>query len=297
MRTKLLHISRTYSANYASLLLGCDTLLLSSLAVPKAVATLMASVLSPGGVTWGRLGSQDHMFSLPITPTAHLGQRAIALGGHNSRLSHVSRAEPKGYAARHSLLESQHSVARTGSGNPFSLGATSHGFSHSGRHSTPPSLGPTTTPRQTPGRNGNSNRSTRRGSEAGSGFGDAGAVLHDPKAYSRRSSAHVNIDAYSNTVMSEVSSPLAGRESSLGGHESSYESSSSSQESESVGSLQPQLRVISLDQGSGRIISADAPRGSSRVLAWHPSGMGGLEDQPFLAPSDRSTTSASKPCH
>lgn len=268
--------------------------------------------LAPGGVTWGRLGSQDHMFSLPITPTAHLGPRAQASGGHrgdpgghNSRLSHVSRAEPKGYAARHSLLETQHSFARTNSGNPFAPGATTHAFSHSGRHSTPPSMGPTPNPRQTPGRNGGSNRSSHRGSDAGSGFGDAVAALHGSKSYSRTSTAHVNVDAYSNIGLSEVSSfggresslgggesSLAGRESSLGGRESSYvSSSSSSQESESHGSVQLPLRVISLDQHSGRIISADSPRGSSRVLAWHPSSMGGPEERHV---SDRSATSASE---
>ena len=221
------------------------------------------------------------MFSLPITPTAHLGQRPFALGGQNSRLSHVSRAEPKGYAARHSLLESQHSAARTTS---FSPSAT-HGFSRSGRHSTPASLAPT--PRQTPSRNGNSNRSTpRRGSEAGSGFADTGNVQHGAKVYARSSTAHVSVDAYSNMGMSEGSS--------VGGRESSYVSSSSSQESESHGSGQRQLRVISLDPESGRIISGASSRESSRVLAWHPSGIGGLEDHPMLAPSDRSATSASE---
>lgn len=228
------------------------------------------------------------MFSLPITPTAHLGQRPFALGGHNSRLSHVSRAEPKGYAARHSLLETQHSAARTRSGNPFSPGAT-HAFSRSGRHSTPASLAPSPTPRQiqTPGRNGNSNRSTpRQGSEAGSGFGDTGNVSRGAKVYARSSTTRVSVDAYSNMGMLEGSS--------AGGRESSYVSSSSSQESESDGSNQRQLRVISLDQESGRIISAASPRGSSRVLAWHPSGMGALEDHPNLAPSERSATSASE---
>ena len=261
------------------------------------------------------------MFSLPITPTAHLGQRAFATGGprgdpggHNSRLSHVSRAEPKGYAARHSLLETQHSIARLSSGNPFSPGATMHAFSHSGRHSTPPSLSPTPNPRQTSGRNGGSSRSSHRGSEAGSGFGDTATMGHGSKAYSRSSTVHVNVDAYSNMGMSEVSSfggqesSLGGRESSLGGHESSfgkhesslggressYVSSSSSQESESHNSVEPQLRVISLDQDSGRIVSADSPRGSSRVLAWHPSSTGGLEDRLALAPSDRSATSTSQ---
>ena len=252
------------------------------------------------------------MFSLPITPTAHLGQRAFAMGGpkgdpggHNSRLSHVSRAEPKGYAARHSLLETQHSFARLNSGNPFS---------HSGRHSTPPSLGPTHNPRQTPGRNGSSSRSSHRGSEAGSGLGDFATGVHGSKAYSRSSTTHVNVDAYSNMGMSEVGSfggressqggresslgehesSLGGRESSFGGRESSYVSSSSSQESDSHGAVQPQLRVISLDQDSGRIISADSPRGSSRVLAWHPSSMGGSEDRSALAPSDKSATSTSE---
>ena len=286
-----------------------------------AFKVLIAFALAPGGVTWGRLGSQDHMFSLPITPTAHLGPRAGGLrgdpGGHNSRLSHVSRAEPKGYAARHSLLETQHSVARTSSGNPFAPGATIHAFSHSGRHSTPPSMGPTPNPRHTLGRNGGSNRSSQRGSEAGSGFGDTGTALHGSKSYSRGSTAHVNVEAYSNIGLSEVSSfggresslggresslggresSLGGRESSLGGRESSYvSSSSSSQESESHGSVQPPLRVISLDQDSGRIISADSPRGSSRVLAWHPSSMGGSEERHVPAHSDRSATSASESC-
>ena len=267
-------------------------------------------------MTWGRLGSQDHMFSLPITPTAHLGQRAFATGGprgdpggHNSRLSHVSRADPKGYAARHSLLETQHSLARLSSGNPFAPGATTHTFSHSGRHSTPPSLGPTPNPRQTPGRKGGSSRSSHRGSDAGSGFGDTATAVHGSKTYSRSSTAHVNVDAFSNMGMSVVSSfggresSLGGRESSLGGHESilggresSYVSSSSSQESESRNSVQPQLRVISLDQDSGRLISADSPRGSSRVLAWHPSSTGGPEDRLTLAPSDKSATSTSESC-
>ena len=275
---------------------------------------LTASAFSPGGVTWGRLGSQDHMFSLPITPTAHLGQRAFAMGGprgdpggHNSRLSHVSRAEPKGYAARHSLLETQHSVARLSSGNTFSPGATMHAFSHSGRHSTPPPLGPTPPTKQTPGRSGSSNRSSHRGSP--SDFGDTATALHGSKTYSRSSTAHVNVDAYSNMGMAEVSffgghessqggheSSLGDRESSFGGRESSYVSSLSSQPSDSRGPVQPQLRVISLDQDSGRIISADSPRGASRVLAWHPSSMGGSEDRPTLAPSDRSATSTSESC-
>lgn len=226
------------------------------------------------------------MFSLPITPTAHLGQRPFTLGGHNSRLSHVSKAEPKGYAARHSLLESQHSAARTSSGNPFAPGATP-AFSRSGRHSTPASIAPSPASRQTSARNGNSSKTTpRRGSEAGSGFGDTSNVLHEAKLYARGSTAHVNVDAYSNMAMSEVSS--------FGGRESSYVSSSSSQESESHEPDQQHLRVISLDQESGRIISAASPRGSSRVLAWHPSGIGALEDHPILAPSDRSATSASE---
>ena len=252
------------------------------------------------------------MFSLPITPTAHLGQRAFAMGGpkgdpqgHNSRLSHVSRAEPKGYAARHSLLETQHSVARLSSGNLFSPGATMHTFSHSGRHSTPPSLSPN--PRQTPGRNGRSSRSSHRGSEAASGFGDTATAVHGSKAYSRSSTTHASVEAHSDMGMLEVSSfggresSLTGHESSLGGHESSfggressYVSSSSSQESDPHGAVQPQLRVISLDQDSGRIISADSPRGSSRVLAWHPSSMGGSEDRSTLAPSDKSATSTSE---
>ena len=235
-----------------------------------------------GGVRWGRLGSQDHMFSLPITPTAHLNQRAFAPGGHNSRLSHVSKAEPKGYAARHSLLESQHTVNRTSSGSPFSPGAT-HAFSRSGRHSTPAS---SPAPRQSTVLGRNSNKGTRRSSEAGSGFGDTVSASHEAKSYHRSGTAQVNVDAYSHMGMSEVSS--------FGGNESSYVSSSSSQESESHGPSQPQLRVISLDQGSGRIISADSPRGSSRVLAWHPTSTGASDNQANVAPSDRSATSACK---
>lgn len=224
------------------------------------------------------------MFSLPITPTAHLGQRAFAPVGHNSRLSHVSKAELKGYAARHSLLESQHTVNRTSSGNPFAPGATG-AFSRSGRHSTP--VNSPAPRRSTTGRN--SSKSARHSSEAGSGFGETFNASHGPKLYSRSSTAHVNVsvDAYGNT-MSEVSS--------FGGNESSYVSSSSSQESESHGSGRPQLRVISLDQDSGRIISADSPRGSSRVLAWHPSSTGASDKQTGVTPSDRSVTSASKPC-
>ena len=238
--------------------------------------------IAAGGVRWGRLGAEDHMFSLPITPTAHLTSRAFAPGGHNSRLSHVSRAEPKGYAARHSLLESQHTVDRTSSGNPFAPSAN-HAFSQSERFSTPAA---SPVPRHSTTASRNSNRSTRRSSEAGSGFGDTALPAHEAKSYARSSTAHVNVDAYSNIAMSEVSS--------FGGNESSYVSSSSSQESESHGPVQPQLRVISLDQESGRIMSADSPRGASRVLAWHPSSTGVSDNPHSIAPSDRSATSASK---
>ena len=201
------------------------------------------------------------MFSLPITPTAHLGQRPFApFNNHGSRLSHVSRAEPMGYAARHSMLESQHTLGKAGLGLPFSPNSTHGAFSRSGRHSTPV---PSHTLSRTTGRP--STKISRRGSEAGHSFAaDAMAEFRaEPKSYTRSRISHVTVDANSSVALSGPSSFI--------GNESSFRSSSSSsQESESHGSIPPQLRIISLDQDSGRIISAESPRGSAIVLSWHP---------------------------
>ena len=231
-----------------------------------------------GGISWGRLGSSDHTFSLPITPTAHMGQRAFAPPSHGSRLSHVSRADSMGYAARHSMLESQNTIGRMSSGLPFSPGAT-HAFSRSGRHSTPL---PSHTSSKSTGRN--SSKAKRRGCDVGSSLTfDLAETLSEAKPYAHGSVTHVTVDASSSVGISGVSS--------LARNESSYRSSSSSsQEDESHGSIPPQLRIISLDQESGRIFSAESPRGSSRVLAWHPSSTGGGIDSQSVT-SERSATS------
>ncbi len=233
-------------------------------------------ILGAGNISWGRLGAGDHMFSLPITPTAHLGQRAFAPLGHGSRLSHVSRADSMGYAARHSMLESQHTMGKT-----TSAFNTTNAFSRSGRHSTPvPSH--TTTSRGT-GRN--SRKANWHGSEAGVSVSfEAAGSFAESKSHARGSMTNVSVDA-SSTVGLSAPSSMVGNESSF------RSSSSSSQESESQGSVPPQLRIISLDEESGRIISAESPRGSARVLAWHPSsnGGGGMDDHSVT--SEMSATS------
>ncbi len=219
-----------------------------------------------GGISWGRLGSADHMFSLPITTTAHLGQRGFA------------RADS--YAARHSMLESQTTLGKTSSG--FHPAAT-NAFSRSGRHSTPIPTHTTTSSSRSTGRN--SSRAQGRSSEVGTSLAiDTAEALAESKPYARGSVAYVGVDASSSVAMSEPSS--------LVGNESSYRSSSSSShESESHTSVPPQLRIISLDQESGRIISADSPRGSARVLAWHPSSVGGEGTDSRSVTSEMSATS------
>ena len=208
------------------------------------------------------------MFSLPITPTAHLGQRAFAPPGHGSRLSHVSRADSMGYAARHSMLESQNTMGKTTSSMAFN---TTHAFSRSGRHSTPvPSH---TTASRSTGRN--SSRAKWHGSEAGASLSfEAAGSFAESKSHARGSMTHVSVDASSSVGLSAPSSMM--------GNESSFRSSSSSsQESESQGSVPPQLRII----------SAESPRGSARVLAWHPfsTGGGGVDDHSVT--SEMSATS------
>ncbi|KAL0043607.1 hypothetical protein WJX79_009654 [Trebouxia sp. C0005] len=230
-----------------------------------------------GNISWGRLGAGDHMFSLPITPTAHLGQRAFAPPGHGSRLSHVSRADSMGYAARHSMLESQHTMGKTTS----SMGNTTNAFSRSGRHSTPvPSH--TTVSRNT-GRK--SSKANWHSSEAGVSVSfEAAGSFAETKSHAHGSMTHVSVDASSSVGVSAPSSMM--------GNESSFRSSSSSsQESESQGSVPPQLRIISLDEESGRIISAESPRGSARVLAWHPSSAGGGGADDHSVTSEMSATS------
>ncbi len=218
------------------------------------------------------------MFSLPITPTAHLGQRAFAPPGHGSRLSHVSRADSMGYAARHSMLESQHTMGKTTSSLAFN---TTAAFSRSGRHSTPvPSH--MTVSRST-GRN--SSKANWHGSEAGVSVSfEAAGSFAESKSHARGSTTNVSVDASSSVGLSAPSSMM--------GNESSFRSSSSSsQESESQGSVPPQLRIISLDEESGRIISAESPRGSARVLAWHPSSTGGGGVDDHSVTSEMSATS------
>lgn len=73
------------------------------------------------------------MFSLPITPTAHLNQRGFGAPGHSSRLSHVSRADS--YAARHTFAEAQSSLSR----NTSVVQLPPSSSRTSGRHSTPAS--------------------------------------------------------------------------------------------------------------------------------------------------------------
>ena len=233
-----------------------------------------------GNITWGRLGSADHMFSLPITPTAHLGQRGFAPSGHGSRLSHVSRADSMGYAARHSMLESQHTLGKSRGSMAFSPSAT-HAFSRTARHSTP--VPQHTGPSRSTGRN--SSRANRRGSEVNASLSfDTAEPIVETKHYARSSVAHVGVDTASSAGMSGPS-PLVGNESSF------RSSSSSSQESDTQGSVPPQLRIISLDEGSGRIISAESPRGSARVLAWHPTSTGGGVTDSHSVTSELSATS------
>ncbi len=218
------------------------------------------------------------MFSLPITPTAHLGQRAFAPPGHGSRLSHVSRADSMGYAARHSMLESQHTMGKTTSSMAFN---STTAFSRSGRHSTPvPSH---RTASRSTGRN--SSKANWHGSEAGVSVSfEAAASFAESKSHARGSMTNVSVDASSNVGLSAPSSMM--------GNESSFRSSSSSsQESESLGSVPPQLRIISLDEESGRIISAESPQGSARVLAWHPSSTGGGGVDDHSVTSEMSATS------
>ena len=96
----------------------------------------MMVLLHSGAVKWGRLGAGDHMFSLPITPTAHLNQRGFGQPGHSSRLSHVSRADS--YAARHTFAETHSSLGRNSSALPLPPSSSRT----SGRHSTPASPSP-----------------------------------------------------------------------------------------------------------------------------------------------------------
>lgn len=116
---------------------------------------------------------------------------------------------------------------------------------------------------------------------------DTAEPIVETKLYARSSVAHVGMEAASSAG---VSGP-----SSLVGNESSFRSSSSSsQESDTQGSVPPQLRIISLVEGSGRIISAESPRGSARVLAWHPTSTGGGVTDSHSVTSELSATSTGK---
>ena len=222
------------------------------------------------------------MFSLPVTPTAHLPPKAF--GSHGSRLSHVSKADPKGYAARHSMLEGQATLGKTASGNPFAPG-----FTHrSGRHSTP--VPTNTTPNRSIG--GERIRGNQRSSEAGALDALTEVKPHEAgrgRLALREASPGVSVSATSDNGKSALGSFVA--------NEPSYRSSSSSsQESASQGWVPPQLRMISLDQEAGRIISAESLGGACRVLAWHPSstGVGGMDrSQSFTI--ERSAASTGRP--
>ena len=181
------------------------------------------------------------------------------------------------------MLESQHTLGKAGSGLPFSPSTTHGAFSRSGRHSTPV---PSHTMSRTTGRP-SSRSHNRRGSEAGHSFAADAASEREfraaPKSYARSSTAYVSVDATSSVGHSGPSS-LVGNESSF------RSSSSSSQESESHGSIPPQLRIISLDEDSGRIISAESPRGSARVSCKHPTSTSGGADSVSVT-SEKSATS------
>lgn len=185
-----------------------------------------------GAIKWGRLGAADHMFSLPITPTAHLNQRGFVHPGHSSRLSHVSRADS--YAARHTFQETQSSLSRNSSVAPLPPSSSRT----SGRHSTPASPP--------------SGKAVLRGStsKAASLAATGGALatfkVTEPAGYlpeatwrdsSSRRNVSLDVDAHSPASNAFLAAPS--REDSF--------SSSSSQDSESASSVIQHLSAQSAE--------------------------------------------------
>ena len=188
--------------------------------------TYVCYALHAGGIRWGRLGTADHMFSLPITPTAHLNQRGFGPPGHSSRLSHVSRADS--YAARHTFAEAQSSLSRNTSVLPLPPSSSRT----SGRHSTPASP---------PSSKATLRSSTSKAASlAATGGARTTFRLAEPAGYLPEASGKLNVslDVDAHSPASNASMAAPSRDDSF--------SSSSSQESVSTSSVsqQPSTQIL-----------------------------------------------------